>query len=176
MNIYSKISQHQKFSTLAGAIRDNWQLFGGYLHLLAAFGKLDEQKVTDIVGIYRFGKMNNEIEIIAKDKEGMNVPLILLPVIYALVKGEFEDKEISPEALDKYRKRYLNTDMNKRSAAFLNLLLAYAKKDYASKSAEKKITKELEVLYSEQPEVAGQTFAVEIIPYEDLWEMMTENG
>ena len=104
----------------------------------------------------------------------MNIPLILLPVIYALVVGDFEDKISSPENLEKYRTRYLNTDMNRRSAAFLNLLLAYSKRDYASASAERKIKKELEVLASEQPQVTGQTFAVEIISYEDLWEMMTE--
>ena len=53
------------------------------------------------------------------------------------------------------------------------MLIAYAKRDYQSASAEKKIKKELEILEKEQPLVAGQTFAVEIIPYEDIWAMMT---
>jgi hypothetical protein len=170
--IFTKISKQEKFASISGLIRDNWQLYGGYLHLLALLGKLDQQKVTEAVGEFRYGKLSNEIEVAAKDKQGMNIPLVLLPVIYALVKGNFDETDISPEGLDKYRKRYLNTDMNKRSAAFLNLLLAYAKKEYNSASADKKIKKELEVLASEQPQVAGQTFAVEIIPYEDLWEMM----
>ncbi|MBL7826075.1 MAG: hypothetical protein JNJ57_05550 [Saprospiraceae bacterium] len=113
--------------------------------------------------------------MLTKDKEGMNIPLVLLPVVYALVNGTFEDFGVSPDALEKYRRRYLDTDLNKRSAAFVNLLFAYAKKDYRSASAEKKIKKELEVLASVQPQVAGsQTFAVEIIPYEDLWAMMME--
>jgi hypothetical protein len=172
LNIFAKVSVHEKFSALSGNVRDNWQLYGGYLNLLALLGKLDQQKVTEAVGEFRYGKLSNEIEVAAKDKQGMNIPLVLLPVIYALVKGNFDETDISPEGLDKYRKRYLNTDMNKRSAAFLNLLLAYAKKEYNSASADKKIKKELEVLASEQPQVAGQTFAVEIIPYEDLWEMM----
>jgi len=174
LGIFTLISKHENYPTLSGAARDNWQLYGGYLHLLAALGKLDEAKVIEAVGEFRFAKLNNEIEVLAKDKQGMNIPLILLPVIFALVKGEFEDKEISPENLEKYRTRYLNIDMNRRSAAFLNLLLAYSKKDYNSASAERKIQKELEILANEQPQVTGQTFAVEIIPYEDLWEMMTE--
>ena len=102
----------------------------------------------------------------------MNIPLIFLPVIYHLVKGTFDAADISSESLEKYRKRYLDNDMNRRSASFLNMLIAFAKRDYKSASAEKKIKKELEVLAKEQPQVAGQTFAVEIIPYEDLWEMM----
>jgi hypothetical protein len=174
--IYAKTSKHEKFNSLAGLISDNWQLYGGYLHLLALLGKLDSAKVTEAVGEFKYSRLNNEIEVVARDKQGMNIPLILLPVIYALVKGDFPETDISPEGLEKYRKRYLDTDMNRRSAAFLNLLLAFSKKEYTTASAEKKIKKELDVLASEQPQVTGQTFAVEIIPYEDLWEMMTAAG
>jgi hypothetical protein len=176
LDIFVKTSQHEKFLSLGGTVRDNWQLFGGYLHLLAALGKLDTIKVTEVVGTFKYSRLTNEIEVVAKDKQGMNIPLLLLPVIYALVKGNFEETDISPEGLEKYRKRYLDTEMNRRSSAFLDLLLAFSKKEYNSASAERKIKKELAVLAAEQPNVVGQTFAVEIIPYEDLWEMMTADG
>ncbi len=172
LDLFEKASQHPKFETLGGAVRDNWQIYGGYLHLLAALGQLETPKVEVIVGTFRYAKLSNEIEVLAKDKQGMNIPLVLLPVIYNLVKGTFDTADISLEALEKYRKRYLDNDMNRRSAAFLNMLIAFAKRDYKSASAEKKIKKEMEVLTKEQPQVAGQTFAVEIIPYEDLWGMM----
>mgnify|MGYP000940749889 CR=1 FL=1 len=174
LDIFAKITKHEKFSALSGLISDNWHLYGGYLHLLVALGKLDAKKATEIIGDFKYSKLSNEIEVVAKDKQGMNIPLLLLPVIYALVKGNFDDTDISPDGLEKYRKRYLDTDMNRRSSAFLDLLLAFAKKDYNSASAERKIKKELAVLASEQPNVVEQTFAVEIIPYEDLWEMMTK--
>lgn len=172
LKIYANICHRDKFPTLAGGIRDNWNLYGGYLHLLAALGKLPPKAVNEVVGEYQYSKMITEIEVLTKDKEGMNIPLVLLPVIYALVNGTFEDFGVSPEALEKYRRRYLDNDMNRRSAAFVNLLFAYAKKDYRTVSAEKKIAKELEVLATNQPQVAGQTFAVEIIPYEDLWALL----
>ena len=170
--LFEKASQHPKFESLGGAVRDNWQIYGGYLHLLAALGKLELARIEAVVGVFRYARLSNEIEVLAKDKQGMNIPLIFLPVLYHLVKGTFESAEISTEALEKYRKRYLDNDMNRRSAAFLNMLIAFAKRDYQSAAAEKKIKKELEVLAKEQPQVAGQTFAVEIIPYEDLWAMM----
>jgi len=172
MALFEKASQHPKFESLGVAVRDNWQIYGGYLHLLAALGKIDLAKVEAAVGTFRYARLSNEIEVLDKDKQGMNIPLIFLPVIYHLVKGTFDTADISPESLEKYRKRYLDNDMNRRSAAFLNMLIAFAKRDYKSASAEKKIKKELELLAKEQPQVAGQTFAVEIIPYEDLWEMM----
>ena len=172
LSIYKVASQHPKFDSLGGAVRDNWQVYGGYLHLLAALGRLELAEVNEIVGTFRYARLSNEIEVLDKDKQGMNIPLIFLPVIYHLVKGTFDSADISPESLEKYRKRYLDNDMNRRSAAFLNMLIAFAKRDYKSASAEKKIKKELKVLAKEQPQVAGQTFAVEIIPYEDLWKMM----
>ena len=174
LELFEKGVKHPKFETLNGAARDNWQLFGGYIHLLAALNKLPQAKVESVVGTFRYARLSNEITVLDKDKQGMNIPLVLLPVIYNLVKGTFDNADISPESLEKYRKRYLDNDMNRRSAAFLNMLIAYAKRDYQSASAEKKIKKELEVLEKEQPLVAGQTYAVEIIPYEDIWEMMTE--
>jgi hypothetical protein len=172
LELFETASKHPKFETLGGAVRDNWQVYGGYLHLLAALGKLDAAKVEAVVGVFRYAKLSNEIEVLAKDKQGMNIPLVFLPILHHLVKGTFDSADISVEALEKYRKRYLDNDMNRRSAAFLNLLIAFAKRDYQSAAAARKIKKELEVLSKEQPQVAGQTFAVEIIPYEDLWEMM----
>ncbi|MBN8677429.1 MAG: hypothetical protein J0M29_04345 [Chitinophagales bacterium] len=173
LSLFEKASTQPKFESLSGAVRDNWQLYGGYIHLLAALGVLPQDKVEKVVGTFRYAKLSNEIEVLTKDKQGMNIPLVLLPVIYNLVKGTFDASDISPESLEKYRKRYLDNDMNRRSAAFLNMLIAYAKRDYQSASAEKKIKKELEILEKEQPLVAGQTYAVEIIPYEDIWAMMT---
>jgi len=172
LSIFERSSQHPKFESLSGAVRDTWQVYGGYLHLLAALGKLELAKVEAAVGTFRYARLSNEIEVLDKDKQGMNIPLIFLPVIYNLVKGTFDSSGISLEALEKYRKRYLDNDMNRRSAAFLNMLMAFAKLDFTTASAEKKIKKELKILSKEQPQVAGQTFAVEIIPYEDLWAMM----
>ncbi|MFN0215334.1 MAG: hypothetical protein ACKVT2_13845 [Saprospiraceae bacterium] len=173
IELFKKASQHPKFESLGGAVRDNWHLYGGYLHLLAVLGKLELANVEKVAGTFRYGKLSNEIEVLDKDKLGMNIPLIFLPVIYHLVKGTFDTADISIEALEKYRKRHLDNEMNRRSAAFLNMLIAFAMRDYKSATAERKIKKELGVLAKNQPQVAGQTFAVEIIPYEDLWAMMT---
>jgi len=172
LGLFETASTHPKFESLSGAVRDNWYLYGGYLHLLAALRKLDAGRVEAAAGTFRYAKLSNEIEVLGKDRQGMNIPLVFLPILHHLAKGTFDSADISIEALEKYRKRYLDNDMNRRSAAFLNMLIAFAKRDYQSASAERKIKKELELLAKEQPQVAGQTFAVEIISYEDLWEMI----
>lgn len=172
LDTYQKVAAHPNFESLGGAVRDNWHLFGGYFHLLVALGQLEAETVEAVVGEFKYAKLNNEIGVLGKDKQGMNIPLVMLPLVYHLANNTFDSDKISLDALEKYRKRHLDNDMNRRSAAFMNILIAYAKRDFQSASAEKKIQKELDVLAKNQPQVAGQTFAVEIIPYEDIWEMM----
>lgn len=173
LEIYGKVTQSRSFALLEGSYHDNWLLLGGYLHLLAQLGTLDPAKVEEIVGPFRYGKLYNEIEVLKKDKEGMNIPLILLPVLFQLSKKTADcSKDIPIEALEKYRQRWLANDMNRRSDSFLKMLIAFSQKDYATAAAEKKINKELEVLKSLTPDVAGQTWAVEVVPYETLWELL----
>ncbi|HOY04758.1 MAG TPA: hypothetical protein PLO67_05105 [Saprospiraceae bacterium] len=177
LDIFEKIVQSSSFQLLEGSHHDNWLLLGGYLHLLAKLGVLNAAKVESIVGTFKFGKFFNEIEVLDKDKEGMNIPLVLLPVLFHLAQKTFDDQnDISVDALEKYRQRWLANDMNRRSDSFLKMLIAFAKKDYASAAAEKKISKELEILKSETPQVAGQNFAVEVVPYETLWELLNSRG
>lgn len=173
LEIYHKITHSLSFNLLDGSYHDNWLLLGGYLHLVAKLGRLDPVKVEAIVGTFRFGKFFNEIEVLDKDKEGMNIPLVFLPILFHLAQKTFdEQKDISVEALEKYRQRWLANDMNRRSDSFLKMLIAFARKDFASAAAEKKIQKELEILKNETPQVAGQNFAVEVVPYEVLWELL----
>ncbi len=173
LEVYKIVIKSPNFYLLEGSYHDNWLLLGGYLHLLAQLGAIDPTKVEEIVGPFRYGKLYNEIEVLKKDKEGMNIPLLFLPVLFQLSqKPDDRSKDIPIEALEKYRQRWLANDMNRRSDSFLKLLIAFFKKDYATAAAEKKIKKELEVLKSETPEISGQNFAVEIVPYETLWELL----
>jgi len=173
LEVYGKVTQSPSFALLDGSHHDNWLLLGGYLHLLAKLGALDPAKVESVVGAFRYGKFFNEIEVLKKDKVGMNIPLVLLPVLMALSqKPDDRAKDIPIDALGKYRQRWLANDMNRRSDSFLKLLIAFSQKDYATAAAEKKIKKELDVLKSLTPEVSGQNFAVEVVPYETLWELL----
>ncbi len=172
--IFEKAINNSRFLQLEGIFKDNWLLLGGYLHLLAALGKLDPIHVELIVGPYRYGKLVNEMESVDKDREGMNIPLILLPMLFSLAIGDYQDYGRSEEALEKYRQRYLDNEMNQRSAAFMSMLMALDKKSFDMAAAERRIKKGLEVLSEEQPQVIGQNFAIEIIPYEDLWAMLTD--
>lgn len=177
LQVFEQVIQHPRYSLLSGSTRDMWTLHGGYLHLLAGFGKLDPEEVSRIAGYYSpsSARYSNDFEVLDKEKDGMNIPLVLLPVLYSIAKGNFDEEDFgrSIEALDKYRKRYLENDTNRRSAIFLKIILALAKKNYEGARAERKMEKEWALLQQEPPEMSRQSLAVEVIPYEDLWEMLS---
>ncbi len=174
LNIFKTIVNNHKFSQLKGAVKDNCLLIGGYFHLLAALNKLDPDEVEKIAGPFRYGRLVNEIKVVDKDREGMNIPLLLLPILYNLATGSTQESSRSREALEKYRQRYLDNEINQRSATFVNMLLTLDKITDNPVEAEKRIQKGLAALSQEQPQVIGQSFAIEIIPYEDLWAMLME--
>ncbi|MCK6692758.1 MAG: hypothetical protein L6Q97_11725 [Thermoanaerobaculia bacterium] len=174
LEIFTKAVQHPRFQLLSGSFRDLWTLCGGYLHLLAALGKLNGKEVEEAAGFFRMAKFKNDFEVLDKEKAGMNIPLVLLPVMYSIATGAYEEEfGRSIEALDKYRKRYLENDTNRRSAIFLKMLLALAKKNFEGDQALRKMEKEWIQLQQLPPQMGGQSFAVEIIPYEDLWGMLS---
>lgn len=172
--IFVQSTQHPRYELLTGNTRDDWRLYGGYLHLLALLGRLDKSKVEAAAGPLKFSKFNTDFLILDKDKEGMNIPKMLLPVVYSLAEGTFWNADISTDGLDKYRQRYLENDLNRRSAIFMRLLIALAKKEFNPKLADRKIQQELSEMKALPPELSRQSFAVEVIPYEDLWEMLTK--
>ena len=176
MGVFAKVIYHPRYSNLSGGTRDMWTLAGGYLNLLGALNKLDKKSVEEVAGYFQpsTARYKNDFEVLDKEKEGMNIPLVFLPVLFSIANKAFEEEfGRSIEALDKYRKRYLENDTNRRSAIFLKMILALAKKDFDTGRSERKMEKEWLLLQQIPPQVAGQSFAVEIIPYEDLWEMIS---
>ncbi len=170
--IFDKAIEHPCFLQIAEISKDNWLLIGGYLHLLAALGQLNPKEVESTAGPFRYGRLLNQVKVVNKDREGMNIPLMLLPILFSLAQGNYQNYGRSKEALDKYRQRYLENGVNKRSAVFVTMLLALDKKTFQPADAERRIKKSLEELNQENPQVIGQSFAIEIIPYEDLWAML----
>lgn len=178
--IFEKAITHERYNQLSGSNRDIWVMLGGYLNLLAVLGQLNPAEVEQVAGYYMPSTTRyiNDFEVLDKEKEGMNIPLVLLPVLYSVAKGMYDEEAFrrSIEALDKYRQRHLENETNRRSAIFLKLLLALAKKEFEGPRAEQKIQKELQLLKQEPPQMSRQSFAVEVIPYEDLLEMLLKSS
>jgi hypothetical protein len=78
------------------------------------------------------------------------------------------------EAIEKYKDRYLDKENNFRSNIFVRLLLEIPKRDFSFTQISRK-TEKLVARLNEAPlEIANQSHDLEILPYEDTWEIILE--
>lgn len=170
--VFREAWSHPRFALLQGKTHAMWEVYGGYLHLLATFGKLRQETVQAAIGVFKHARFLNNIFVIPAEKEGMNIPIVFLPILFGLKTGTLTENGFSQEAFIKYKRRYLDTELNTRSSAFANLLLALCSHVYRSSKTPRIIERELDVLHRNKSAVSRQTTVVEIIPYEHLWEML----
>ncbi len=172
LETYEKVVGHPRFKNMNTVMKDNWNLYGGYLQLLKALKQLDPESVDSVVEPYKPTKFINNFEVFTKDKEGMNIPLVLLPFLIELANKTFDASDSTLENLDKYRIRNIDHAMNVRSNIFLELLIVYAQKDFKPQLYHKKLEPSLNALRSREKTTPLQLFSAEIIPYEDLWDLL----
>jgi hypothetical protein len=172
--VYTEAREHERFAILEGGSQEDWMMFGGYFNLLAILGQLDAKEVEKSVGKFKASKFENDFNLHDKDKEGMNIPRLLLPMLFSIAQKKYDDFSKSREALIKYRQRYLNSETNRRSAIFMGILLNIAELPFEKMQAQRKIEKGLADLQAEPSHYIGQSFAVEIVPYDDLTKLLLD--
>ncbi|MBK8557689.1 MAG: hypothetical protein IPL65_18955 [Lewinellaceae bacterium] len=173
--VYKEVFESPERNNLTGVTRDSIKLLEAYLHLLAKLSKIDAKKMQDLVGPFNWQEFMTPFEVVDRDREGLNIPLLQLPILISIAEGDYDNYGRSVEALDKYRQRYMETELNKRSACFLKMLMALAKWNYEQDASERKIQRELETMQALKPDNNRQMFFVEVIPYEQLWPIMYEH-
>jgi hypothetical protein len=107
LDIYIEVTAINRINLLEGSPLEDWKLYGAYLQLLGTMGKLESEKVTEATGIYKLNKFLNEFNTLNKDKEGMNIPILLLPLLFNIVNKNYGDNEQYRDSLTKYKQRNL---------------------------------------------------------------------
>lgn len=172
LETFKEVSAQGFYQKMTGQPKEVWILYSGYLHLLGMLKQLDAEKVKEVLGEFRMGRFMGDITIFDKEKDGMNIPLMLLPILVRLAQNDPESVLQMADALEKYRKRHLDEDTNKRSAIFVRFLVNLAKVRYETTAATKKIARERHLLSQYPPQKVNQAYYLEVIPYEDLWQML----
>ena len=109
----------------------------------------------------------------SRDKRGHNVAILVLQLLHFLRERNLELVLLRLERLRKYQQRHLTEATTLRSRLFLRLLQVIAEKNFEPKKAVERGQNLLQQLRDTPP--PGEAFAeVEIIPYENLWEIVLD--
>jgi len=148
-------------------IKQQFAIIEAYLYFLAHLGQLLTDKP------FRLGKYLNETFKAQEDKQGDNINIIIAELLVYLVrnKGKFIDRV---EAVKSYSYRHLKDKDTQRAKWFIRLLCTLPRANFHPIALKRLAKKQVDNL-NNYPIRMGVNFAVEIIPFGQLLEMiMTE--
>lgn len=142
-----------------------YKLIQGYAKLL---NNIEEKEAKN----FRIFKLLNELPEHSRDKQGINIAILNLQILFFIWKRRYNDIIERVDALNQYAYRYLRKGKQFRSNCFIKMIVQMTKADFHPIRTAR-YTSELQAKLKSYPlELAEQPFDVEIIPYEDFWELI----
>jgi len=170
--VYKTVSGHKRFHSSPKSFQETWTVFKAYIHFLIVQKEINLTTEDKEFSKFRLGKFLNEVPTFSQDKRGRNISILVIQIIFTIVQKKYNRAIDRIEAIEKYTSRYLKKDTNFRSNCFIKMLLEIPKEGFHRVAVERKTTKYRQRLEEMPIEVANQSHSIEIIPYEDLWEMV----
>lgn len=168
-NVFCQAVEHKRFKTLPSYIQELWDIYRAYLHLLVDAKMLkvkdNDRKFTS----FRINKFLNDLNVYNKDKQGMNVAVLIVQILFYIQKERHDDCIDRIETTDKYINRYALEANASRSYHFIQLLLATAKASFQLSHIEETIQLHLTALKGSPAAFTSQFHKIEVVPYEVLW-------
>ena len=173
LNRYLELTGHKQFKGLPQPLLEKFRIDGAYIHYLKVTQNL---QVPDRYNYrFRLGKFLNEVPIYSKDKRGMNVPILIIQILFHISNRQYNQAIDRMEAIQKYCYRHLKKGHTFRSNCFIRMLLKIPAASFCRQRAENRAQPLLEKLTKHQPATSGQNYEIEIVPYEDLWRLALDS-
>lgn len=169
--IYSDVKKNKRFYLLPDNVVEIWKIFEAYLVYLIRLqiiipGSKSEHKQ------FKLSRFQNETPVFSKDKKGMNIAILIAQFLMLLSEGKksrFIDKV---ESIEQYVYKYLRSGHTLRSHYFIKILLQIPLSGFDKATFLTKTSGYLEKMSAVPMELANQTNEIEIIPFEDLYQMI----
>lgn len=170
--VFLSAVEHKRFKYLPQYVRELWEIYRAYLHLMIDAGQLTSMDNDRNFTPFRLNRFLNSIPIYAKDKRGMNIAVLIVQILFYIQKGKEDECIDRIETIKKYCARHLAEAENIRSYHFIHLLLTIAEAGFRPELIQEKAAPHWHALQQTSISFSQQFHKVEIIPYETLWEMM----
>lgn len=173
--LYNKVINHPKFAFLPSSLSEMWQIYEAYIYYLILNNRVTIQADDKYFTKFKVGRFMNSTPIFSKDKRGMNISILIIQILFFIQEKKYVKAVAKTDAIKQYSYRYLHQDDTFRSNCFVKMLMLIPKCHFHQAAVKRKTASYLKKLAAVPMEVSGQTYEVEIIPYEELWEFVLEN-
>lgn len=174
--LYTAITD-SNFRKLSIANRKSFTLIESYVHFLLNTGKIDPSQTdfdTSKIKKFKINKFLNDIPTHSKLKTGGNIALLIIHVLFLLQMKKQNDIIDRVDALNQYCYRYLRNDETYRYNCFIKMLIQMTKANFNRIRTIRYTSSLRNKLISMPLEQSSISLDTEIIPFEDLWEMVLE--
>ena len=176
-NSFYKFALQTRFQKLPSSNVQTFQLLESYIQFLLNIGKInitDTEIDTSRIKKFRINKFLNDVPVHSKLKTGSNIAILIIHVLFLLTMKKHNTIIDRVEALNQYCYRYLRNDESFRYNCFIKMLIQMTKADF-NRIRTERYTVDLHKRLKANPMMqSGIALETEIIPYEDLWEMVLD--
>jgi len=154
--------------------KEEWAIREAFVNILVEAGKVDSKLVETSKRKFRLNRFINEVEFYSKDKRGSNISVLVIQLIHFLMRKQYDKIIDKLDALNQYTFRYLRNDDTLRSNCFIKMLLKLPEAEYHPIRTKRYVAKYEKKLAENPFEISMKEIAIEIIPYEQLWDIIME--
>jgi hypothetical protein len=158
--------KNPSYGKLRRAALERWELLEAYTELVLPIEQVSLKRRNQLAV---FAALT--VPEYSRDKRGYNVAILVFQLVHYLQQRLLEPVLVRLERLRKYQQRHLRDEATLRSRTFLRLLLLLPEADFDLAQLAKRGQPLLRTL--QQATLTRDADAeVEIIPYENLWELI----
>jgi tetratricopeptide (TPR) repeat protein len=162
---------HEKGLRKYPSIEEEWQIREAIIHLFIKTNRLSTHDFSKLPP-FSINKFINNVPFYSKDKSGQFVAINIIKILYLLLQSKYDAIIDLADSLTQYVYKYLKNDETLRSNCFIKMILKMVKAGFHPVRTQA-IVKELQKkLFAAKINIDERSSEVEIIPYEDLWEMI----
>jgi hypothetical protein len=174
--VFHTVVERPNFRLLPEGKKERWKVFQAYIHYIYKTQKIREIRpvIQNAKTHFRLNEFLLEKPAFAKEKRGLNTAVLSIQILFLLEKMEIDQISERVTAVEKYCRRYPKKDVNFRSECFISLLVNMKNENYRFYQTRKASEKMHEELKSMLMEYHGGNRALEVLPYEFMWNRVLE--
>jgi len=173
--IFNQVNAHPQYKFLEDTAAEIWQIFEAYLYYLVCNKKIAKDDEDDRFSKFRVGRFANSTPRYSKDKRGMNVCILIIQILLLLHDKKYAKVIKKVESIKQYSYRHLSKRDTYRSNLFIRMLPVIPHQHFHKAAVQRHTKSDFEKIKKAPLKESGQTDEIEIIPYEQLWEMVLGN-
>lgn len=171
--LINELMTNKRYESISDNLKEIFSTTLGYIHLISQSKLIDNRnEIAKIIPEFKIGKFLNTVPVFSKDKQGINVSILLMHIAYLLQRKDYGTIIDRIDSLKQYAYRYLRKDDSFRSNCMIKMVAQMARADFNPIRTERYTLEFRRQLSEVKLAGSGENIEIEFIPFEDLWEIM----